>query len=374
MAGDLHISGTLAQLISKGKKMGTAIVFNPFTGLPDYVSAGGGGGGTTAGSLQQVVFETSDLASTALEIAPDYVTVPTSSDGLLWTSLPITPVSATSYLLIQGSLCMSVYSADAAQIALFIDSNVNASATYYQTAPDTQVFNIPFEFTYSPGSTDPLTVSLKFGSTNASGSSLVSINGLSTGGSASQVGNAATISTLTITEIATFPAQPFAITITGDNAAPQTGTQFLINGTQGFLFNWNGLSSAFDIVPPNTFVHEITQVPGTSATLQAGYSHILTNPSPTDLALPDNADTSVGDLIEIIGLSGEYTITQQANQQIYVGSTATTLGATVPSVSGYIQTTNSPLQNAITLRCVSNGAGVFLWMAVVSPQGIFNLF
>lgn len=155
------------------------------------------------------------------------------------------------------------------------------------------------------------------------------------------------------------------ITITGNNNLPQTSDTFVIDGINGFLFNWDTGSSQFQIIPPNTFTHSVNSITTTSAALLPGNSNILTNPSITTVSLPSNSSTILGDLVEVVGLSGGYIISQAANQQVYIGADSTTLGATGTT------TATGSIRNSVTLRCISTAGGVFLWSSVVGPQGTF---
>jgi hypothetical protein len=157
-----------------------------------------------------------------------------------------------------------------------------------------------------------------------------------------------------------------SITLTGNDSNPQNGTSFSILGIDGFLFDWNSGTGSFNIIPPNTFTWAVNSIVSTSGALLAGNCNILTNPSATTVSLPANSGTHLGDLLEVIGLSGGYTISQAADQQVTIGAMSSTLG-----VGGSV-TSSGAVFNSVTLRCVSVAGGVFIWAATTPPQGTFT--
>lgn len=155
------------------------------------------------------------------------------------------------------------------------------------------------------------------------------------------------------------------ITITGNDANPQTASAFTIVGVDNFLFDWSVVDSEFQISPPNSLIWGANSNSTTSGTLIAGNSNILLNPGDTTVALPSNVSTALGDVVEILSLGGQFTISQSASQQIYIGNSATTSGAT-----GFV-VGDAGLGNALSLRCITV-TGTYIWIAICAPQGTYT--
>lgn len=327
---------------------------------------GSSGGVSGSGFIQQVHFSSANLASSTSQIAANLSTIPSSTDGTQWTTLTLTQKVAASLFLVEGMITLSVVNAQAAQIAIFDGVSSTAKATYYQDVTSAeQILNMPFSFYYTPASLTTYTFSLRYGATNAGGSPVTAINGNAATGTAVQVGNGANFSTFKITEISPIASNPFQISITDNDDVTITASAFTIVGVRGFNFLWNSGDSQFQIIPPNTFVHNVTVISGTSVSMVAGNSYILSNASLTSASLPSSASTVVGDLIEIISLDSPFHITQAASQQIFIGEAFTTSGT-----GGFVDSSGS-LQNAIQLRCVIAADPVAIWVAASAPQGSF---
>lgn len=96
-----------------------------------------------------------------------------------------------------------------------------------------------------------------------------------------------------------------------------------------------------------------TDVTGTTQTLAVSNGYVSDNAGTVTFTLP--ASASLGDCIKIVGKLGAWTIAQNANQQICVGNTNSTVG-----VGGSVSSTN--LGDCITLRCITAGAST-VWRA-----------
>lgn len=151
--------------------------------------------------------------------------------------------------------------------------------------------------------------------------------------------------------------------LTINSNAPDGSGNYDLAVTGGFTINQTTNTST---IGSRTSAFIVSTVTTTSGTAAAGNAYILTNPSLTTIDLPANVDTLVGDVFRIIGLSGGYAIAQAADQQIIIGSESSTPGAT-----GGVSCSGS-LFNAIELTCVSDAGGIYIWAAVIPPQGIFT--
>jgi len=105
---------------------------------------------------------------------------------------------------------------------------------------------------------------------------------------------------------------------------------------------------------------------GVSVAAVAANGYVLTNTNPVTVSLPVNASTLFGDTIKIIGLSGGFTVSQAANQQMRIGEAVTTLGVTGTAF------TDMATFSSITLICVSVAGGVFLWVTDGAQLGNFQ--
>ena len=339
------------------------LVFNPIGPPFDLVGDSTGGGGGSSGVLQQVNFSSAALVTTDTQLAVDLSTLPDQTDGAEWGTLAITPSIDSSTLWIQGNIQVSFANTDEAAVAIFANSDTSPIGIYYQQAAS-QVSFINFALAYTVSSTDPITFHFRYGGINNAGSPIVVINGTI---DPAQIGDGATFSSVSITEITSGSTPPFDITITGNDNDPQSSDAFTIKGINGFQFNWNGSDGEFDIVPPNTFTHSATTISGDTAVLQPGFSHILIDINPVTVTMPANSDVVVGDVVEVIGLSGPFTIDQQADQQIAIGSMQSTLGdaGSVDSIGN--------VRSSINLRLVSVAGGTYYWAATYPPQGNFEV-
>lgn len=147
------------------------------------------------------------------------------------------------------------------------------------------------------------------------------------------------------------------------NLNPPDGTgNYTLLGANGLFFT-QGLNESTINTLSGAFAYNT--VAGVSQAAVAGNAYVLTNVSMTTVSLPANAGTNVGDTIKIIGLSGGYTISQAANQQITIGNDSSTVG-----IGGNVACAGSAF-NAIELTCV-NVTGTYIWATIIPPQGTFT--
>lgn len=90
--------------------------------------------------------------------------------------------------------------------------------------------------------------------------------------------------------------------------------------TSGYFYNYRG-----KVIPTTSPAAESWNVVSTNTALTAGANYLVYN-NPINLSLPTTA--AVGDEIWISNVSGSFTITQAAGQQISVGALSSTLGNT----------------------------------------------
>jgi len=115
-------------------------------------------------------------------------------------------------------------------------------------------------------------------------------------------------------------------------------------------------------VTAGSSIFQWNDVTGTSVAMAQNNGYIANNAGGVTLTLP--ASASVGANIAIVGNgAGGWTIAQTVGQQIHVGSSATTLGA-----SGSISSTNR--YDSINLVCTEINN---TWVARGGPQGILTI-
>ena len=157
---------------------------------------------------------------------------------------------------------------------------------------------------------------------------------------------------------------PIAVTITGNDDNPQSGTSFTIVGIDGLAVNWDETNSQFEISgTPTSFYCNMQPGLTVNAADQNGY--VLTNTSMVTVNLPANADTNFGDSFKVIGLSGGFTLAQAADQQIRILESTSTLGVDGNFVS------SGGTYSSITLVCISTAGGVYIWANDGGPAGNF---
>lgn len=105
-----------------------------------------------------------------------------------------------------------------------------------------------------------------------------------------------------------------------------------------------------------------TEVTGTTQTMVADGGYVANNPALVTLTLPTTA--AFGTTISIAGKgAGGWKIAQNAGQEIFFGSSATTIGAT-----GYLQSTQQ--FDSIELLCITANTQ---WTVITGPQGAITV-
>ena len=105
-----------------------------------------------------------------------------------------------------------------------------------------------------------------------------------------------------------------------------------------------------------------TEVTGVSQAMSANNGYITNNPALVTLTLP--ATAALGTTISIAGKgAGGWKIAQNAGQEIFFGSSATTIGAT-----GYLQSTQQ--FDSIELLCITADTQ---WTVITGPQGAITV-
>jgi hypothetical protein len=105
-----------------------------------------------------------------------------------------------------------------------------------------------------------------------------------------------------------------------------------------------------------------TEVTGTSQAMAANSGYITNNPALVTLTLPTTA--ALGTTLSIAGKgAGGWKIAQNAGQEIFFGSSATTIGAT-----GYLQSTQQ--FDSIELLCITADNQ---WTVITGPQGAITV-
>ena len=79
---------------------------------------------------------------------------------------------------------------------------------------------------------------------------------------------------------------------------------------------------------------EWTDVTGTTQTITAHNAYLSNNAGTVTFTLP--ATSTIGDVFQIVGVQGAWTIAQNANQQLFIGSSSTTSG-----IGGSMSSTNA---------------------------------
>lgn len=104
-----------------------------------------------------------------------------------------------------------------------------------------------------------------------------------------------------------------------------------------------------------------TEVTGTTQTMAANNGYISNNPALVTLTLPTTA--ALGTTLSIAGKgAGGWKIAQNAGQEIFFGTIATTIGAT-----GYLQSTQQ--FDSIELLCITANTQ---WTVITGPQGVIT--
>ena len=156
------------------------------------------GSGTVlpAGSVRQVVNYQTGALATGTTVIPADDTIPQNTEGDQYLSLAITPVSATSTLVITCTLVVSESASASIIAALFQDTTANALAATWSTKPAYNASLLNFTYTMTSGTTSATTFKMRVGPQSAS---TVTVNGV--GGS--RYFGGVLSSSITITEVVT---------------------------------------------------------------------------------------------------------------------------------------------------------------------------
>ena len=153
-------------------------------------------GALPAGSVLQVVNSQTGAVATGTTTIPRDNTIPQITEGTQFLSLAITPISATSKLLIQVNMFLSPSLTAYATAALFQDATANALAVSTAIAPAaTGVAITSFNYFMTSGTTSSTTFTVRAGMQTAG---TITVNGTD---STRLFGGVASTS-ITITEIA----------------------------------------------------------------------------------------------------------------------------------------------------------------------------
>lgn len=133
----------------------------------------------------------------------------------------------------------------------------------------------------------------------------------------------------------------------------------LITGTAGITVT-NGAGSI--TISGGGGGYTWTEVTGTTQTMSANSGYITNNPALVTLSLPTTA--ALGTTLSIAGKgAGGWKIAQNAGQEIFFGSSATTIGAT-----GYLASTQQ--FDSIELLCITANTQ---WTVITGPQGAITV-
>jgi hypothetical protein len=182
-------------------------------------------------------------------------------------------------------------------------------------------------------------------------------------GTVANAGRSISIGNVTGTSALTLAAGSGKINITGfaegallTNATGQVATA---TGTAGWVLTANaaGTAPSFQAVPSSAFPWADTTV---NASLVVNHGYVANKAGLLTMTLP--ATAAIGDTIRITGINTAvgWRIAQNANQQIFFGTSSTSVG-----VGGYLEATE--IRDSVELICV--GAGASTVYNVVSSQG-----
>ncbi len=147
-------------------------------------------------TILQIVGNQTGAVATGTTVIPFDDTIPQNTEGDQYLTQSITPKSATSTLIIEASLFVSVATSNQVSVALFQDSNVNALAATpnYVSTTASAGDTIILRHRMTSGTTSSTTFNVRAGLSSAG---TLTINGV---GGARRFGGVA-ISNITITEI-----------------------------------------------------------------------------------------------------------------------------------------------------------------------------
>jgi hypothetical protein len=125
---------------------------------------------------QIVTLKDNLVAVQSNKIIPPDNTIPQSDEGFLWQTITITPTVVGSKLLIVGNIAGSLSKVTALIVALFKNTETDASYTRGMHSPVTNTqINLAFQAELVTTSLSPLTISLNIGATI---DNIITINGV----------------------------------------------------------------------------------------------------------------------------------------------------------------------------------------------------
>jgi hypothetical protein len=169
------VAGTLAARLSVGQgvQVGSPTGGDKGSGTLNLAGDLYYNGAQLSRPVAQVVTAVSSTADSTTTDLPYDDTIPQNTEGKEHLTVAITPVSATSTLVIEVSAMVSVNSTDDFVAALFVDSTANAIYATAVTIGTDQVAHLHFSHVLSAGSTSARTYKFRYG---ANGSVTAYIN------------------------------------------------------------------------------------------------------------------------------------------------------------------------------------------------------
>ena len=120
---------------------------------------------TAAGNLIQAVYSTTTSSASTSTTIPDTTSIPQISEGGQFMSLAITPISASSILVIEHCGRYTAASTDGPVVAMFQDSTANAlAATFHSTANTNHDYPVSLNHVMVAGTTSETTFTIRGGS------------------------------------------------------------------------------------------------------------------------------------------------------------------------------------------------------------------
>lgn len=292
------------------------------------------------------------------------------SDGTDWTHTQATYPSSTNKDHILYSSANNTVGEIATQKDAVLVSNHTNTPVWSSSMTDGQVIigktnDIPAaasitgsgSITVTPGPNSLTISSSASGTVNAGTANQLAY--YATSGSA--VSGLATANSATlVTSSAGVPAWTSSMTngqilIGSTGATPVVGT---ITGTLGVTVT-NGAGTI--TISGGGGGYTWTEVTGTTQAMAANNGYITNNPALVTLTLPTTA--ALGTTLSIAGKgAGGWKIAQNAGQEIFFGTIATTIGAT-----GYLQSTQQ--FDSIELLCITANTQ---WTVITGPQGVIT--
>lgn len=149
----------------------------------------------TSGMVVQSVYSSTAATATGTTTTPSDDTIPQNTEGTLFMSQQITPVSASNYILIEAVVVFSLSAAVNATVALHKDSVADAlAATVVSVSAADKLYTVSLMHRVLAGSTSQQDFKIRIG---GSGASTVYLNGYSGG----RIFGGVCSSTIKITEL-----------------------------------------------------------------------------------------------------------------------------------------------------------------------------